>query len=135
MRLCPSLTLDQRNMAIGMLTAGMKNKEIARHFQVSESTISRLRTKFHQTDSVKDLPRTGRPRKTTRREYNCIVTSSRRDRFLSCAKIADLVRNAPETMISAKIVRRRLCCARLRSRRPYVGRVPLTVGHKHARLN
>ena len=37
-------------------------------------------------------------------------------------------------LISAKTVRRRLRCARLRSRRPYVG-VPLTVGHKHARLN
>ena len=62
------------------------------------------------------------------------MTSSRRDRFLSGAKIAGFVRNATGTRISAKTVRRRLRCARLRSRRPYVG-VPLTVGHKHARLN
>ena len=121
-------------MAIGMLTAGMRNREVASHFKVSESIISRLSTKFRQTGSVKDLPRTGRPRKTTRREGNYIVTSSRRDIFLSGAKIAGLVRNATGTRISAKTVRRRLRCARLRSRRPYVG-VPLTVGHKLARLN
>ena len=102
----PGLTLDQRNMTIGISTAGMKNKEIVRHFQVSKSSISRLRTKFRQTGSVNDLPRTGRPRKTTRREDNYIVTSSRRDRFLSGAKIAGLVRNATGTRISAKTVRR-----------------------------
>lgn len=130
----PGMTLDQRNMAIGMLTAGRKNKDVARHFQVSESSISRLRAKFRQTGSVKDRPRTGRPRKTTGREDNYMVTSSRRDRFLSGTKIACLVRNATGTRICNKTVQRRLRSARLRSRRPYVG-VPLTVGHKRARLN
>lgn len=130
----PGLTLDQRNVAIGMLTAGMRNKDVARHFHVNESTISRLRTKFRQTGSVKDRPRAGRPRKTTRREDNYIVTSSRRNRFLSAPKIAGLVRNATGTRICAKTVQRRLHSARLRSRRPYVG-VPLTAGHRRARLN
>ena len=70
----PDLTLDQRYMAIGMLTAGMRNKEVASHSQVSENTISHLSTKFRQTGSVKDVPRTGRPRKMTRREDNYILT-------------------------------------------------------------
>ena len=38
----PGLPLDQRNMAIGMLTGGMMVKEVAQHFSVSESAISRL---------------------------------------------------------------------------------------------
>ena len=38
----PGLSLDQRNMAIGMLTGGMMVKEVAQHFNVSESAISRL---------------------------------------------------------------------------------------------
>ena len=54
----PGLTLDQRNMAIEMLVAGMRNKEVAGHFQVSQSTISRLSTKFRQTGSVNDILRT-----------------------------------------------------------------------------
>lgn len=130
----PGLTLDQRNVAIGMLTAGMMVKQVAQHFQVSESAISRLRTKFQQTGSVKDRPRSGRPRKTSRREDNYIVTSSRRDRFLSSTKLAGLVRNATGTRICARTVRNRLRAARLRARRPYVG-VPLTIRHRQARLN
>ena len=93
----PGLTLDLRNMTIGMLTIGMKNKEIARQFHVSESSIYRLRTKFRQTAVLKTFhvpaDHVRRPVKRT----NNIVTSSRRDRFPSGAKIAGLVRNATGT--------------------------------------
>ena len=95
----PGLPLDQRNMAIGMLTGGMMVKEVAQHFHVSESAISRLRTKYRQTGTIKDRPRPGRPRKTTQREDNFKVTSSRRNRFLSSTRIAGLLRNATGTRI------------------------------------
>ena len=39
----PGLTLDQRNVAIGMLTGGMMVKDVAQHFRGSESAISRFR--------------------------------------------------------------------------------------------
>ena len=81
-------------------------KDVAQHFHVSESAISRLRTKYRQTDTTKDRPRPGRPRKTTRRDDNFIVTSSRRNRFQSSTRIARLVRNATETRICAKTVRK-----------------------------
>ena len=99
-------------------------KEVAQHFHVSESAISRLRTKYRQTGTIKDRPRPGRPRKTTRREDNFIVTSSRRNRFLSSTRIAGLVRNATGTRICPKTVRNRLRAARLRGRRPYVDARP-----------
>ena len=65
-------------------------KEFAQHFHVSESAISRLRTKYRQTGTIKDRPRPGRPRKTTRRKDSFIVTSSRRNCFLSSTRIAGL---------------------------------------------
>ena len=130
----PGLPLGQRNMAIGMLTGGMMVKDVAQHFHVSESAISRLRTKYRQTGTIKDRTRPGRPRKTTRRGDNFIVTSSRRNRFLSSTRIAGLVRNATGTRICPKTVRNRLRAARLRGRRPYVG-VPLTPANRRIRLN
>ena len=42
----PDLTLDKRKIVIGMLTGGMMNKQIVRHFQACESMISSLRTKI-----------------------------------------------------------------------------------------
>ena len=116
----PGLTLDQRNVAIGMLTGGMWVKEVAQRVRVSESAISRLRAKYRQTGTVKDRLRPGRPRKTTRREDNYIVTSSRRNRFMSSTRIAGLVSNATGIRIYARTVRNRLRAARLR-RHPYVG--------------
>ena len=45
-------TLGMGKIVIGMRTAGMMNKQIFRHFQACESTISSLRTKIRQMDSV-----------------------------------------------------------------------------------
>ncbi len=72
------MKLERRQTAIGMLTAGMKVRHVARHFRVNESTIGRLKRRFNETGRVADRPRTGRPRKTTPREDRFIVTSSRR---------------------------------------------------------
>ena len=81
----PDSMLGKRKIVIGMLTAGMINKQIARHFQACERTIFSLRTNICQMGSAV------RPRKTTRREGIDNATSFRRNRFLSRARIPDLV--------------------------------------------
>ena len=77
-----------------MLLAGMMNKQIARCFQACECTKSSLRTNIRQMGSVENRHHADRPRKTTRREDVDNVTSFRRNRFLSTARIPGLVRNA-----------------------------------------
>ena len=129
----PGMAPDQRQQALGMLTAGMSVKDVSRHFNVHASTISRLRTRYLLTGNVSDRPRSGRPRKTTPREDRYIVTSSRRSRFTSSRKLAQRLRNVTGTRISDMTVRNRLHAARLRARRPYVG-VPLTARHRQARV-
>ena len=96
------LTLDQRNIVIGMLTAGTMKKQIARHFQACECTISSLRTKSSQTGSIKNRYHPDRPRKTTRREDINNVTSSRRNRFLNSTLIPGFVRKATGTRKTAR---------------------------------
>ena len=53
----PGMMFEQRERAIGMLTAGMSARDVARHFQRHESTISRLLNRFQQTGNVADRPR------------------------------------------------------------------------------
>ena len=60
----PGLTLEKRNVAIGMIIRGMMVKEVAQHFRVSESAISNLRTKYSQTGTAKDRLSSDRSRKT-----------------------------------------------------------------------
>ena len=121
----PGMMFEQRERAIGMLTAGMLARDVARHFQRHESTISRLLNRFQQTGNLVDRPRAGRPLKTTLREDRFLTTSSRCNMFLSSRKLGRLLRNATGTRICNRTVRNRLHATRLKACRPYVG-IPLT---------
>ena len=119
------MTFEQRDRAIGILTAGMSARDIARHFQRHESTISRQLNRFQQSGKVANRPKSGRPRKTTLREDRFLTTSSRRNRFLSSRKLNRLLRNATGIRVCDRTVRNRLHAARLKACRPYVG-IPQT---------
>ena len=54
--------------ALGRLEAGIQPQDIANQFNVHRSTIVRLGQRYRATGSVKDLPRSGRPKVTTQRE-------------------------------------------------------------------
>ena len=121
----PGMMFEQRERAIGMLTAGMSARDVAWHFQRYKSTISRLLNRFRQTGNVAHRPRSGRPRKTTPREDRFLPTSSQRNRFLSTRKLGRLLRNATGTRVCDRTVRNRLHADRFKACRPYVG-IPLT---------
>ena len=116
------MTFEQRGRAIGMLTAGMSARDVARHFQCHGSTISRLLNRFQQTRNVMDRPRSGRPCKIMPREDCFLTTSSQRNRFRFSRKLRlRLLRNATDTRFCDRKVRNRLHAARLQWCRPYVG--------------
>ena len=119
------MTFEQRERAIGMLTAGTSARDVARHFQRHESTISRLLNRFQQTGNVADRPRSSRQRKTMPRGDCFLTTSFRRNIFLSSRKLSRLLRNATGTRVCDRTVMNRLDAARLKACRPYVG-IPLT---------
>ena len=80
------------------------------------------------------LPTSRRPKKTTQLEVLYLVTSSRRNRFLTSTTLAACLQASTGTRVSFGTFRNRLRAAALKSRRPLVG-VPLTHHHRRARLN
>ena len=56
----PGLSIDDRNIALGLLEGGVPVLDVARRFGCHERTIYRLQSRFRHTGSVKDLPRSGR---------------------------------------------------------------------------
>jgi IS30 family transposase len=58
----------QRGKIIGMHTTGMPFKVIGRQIGYHYTVVSRLVRKHTQTNNVKDLPRSGRPRVTSDRD-------------------------------------------------------------------
>ena len=93
---------EQRKKAIGMLTAGMLARDVARHYQRHESTISQLLKRFQQTGNVADQSRSGRAGNTMPWEDRFLTASSGRSRFLSSRK------NATGTRVCDRTVRSRL---------------------------
>jgi transposase len=61
----PWLQQNFKDQAIGMLAAGVPQGCVARHFGVSQSTISRLSERHRLTGMTRDRPRPGQPRVTT----------------------------------------------------------------------
>ena len=95
----PGMTFEQRERAISMLTAGMSARDVARHFQPHESTISRLLNRFQQTGNVADRPRSGRLRKTTPQEDRLSRLHLDAEDFFSGRNLGRLLRNATGTRV------------------------------------
>ena len=124
----PRLTDTQRNQAIGMLRS-MSVNEVAQFFNCHRTTISKLKSRVQRTGSVKDMPRTGRPRVTSAADDRLIQTTHLRNRFKTASSTA---REWPGDL-SRKTVSRRLKAVGLLCRRP-AKKSRLIDRHKRARL-
>ena len=121
-----------RNRALGMLQAGMTMTRVARQIGASTSVIHRLHSRFAQTNSAADRPRSGRPRCTTPAEDRYLRTSALRTRSISGGQLQARLLNTG-TRVSAQTVRNMLRAVGLRARRPYVG-VVMTPRHRQVMM-
>jgi hypothetical protein len=71
------LTIAERWQAIGMSNTGMSSRNIAVQFNVNHTVIGRLIQRYHQTGTVNDRPRSGRPRLTFPREDRLLTRRTR----------------------------------------------------------
>ncbi|GFR70124.1 transposable element Tc1 transposase [Elysia marginata] len=88
---------------------------------VNRTTIFRLRQRLHETDTVSDQSRSGRPRRTTQRQDRNLVQNHMNNRFLSASASSHQTKGRNNQRISANTVRRNLSTSGLRARRPYIG--------------
>ena len=131
---CRHLPNDARLCAIGMLEAGMRQDEVARHtcMGVSQSVISRLQTRLEQTNSTLDQRRSGFLRSTSQAQDRFLSTSALRSQSVSAEQLRKCL-SRTGTRVSVQTVRNRLHSAGPRARRPYVG-VQHSQRHRQARI-
>lgn len=82
------LTEEQRGTIIGLHKAGWSYGRIAAFIPCGKSTVKDTVKKKEKTGSVKNLPRSGRPRVTTPSQDKYMRVSSLRDRFKPAREIA-----------------------------------------------
>ncbi|GFS00477.1 transposable element Tc1 transposase [Elysia marginata] len=115
-----------RHQALGLLQAGLPISEVSLRMNVNRTTIFRLRQSLHETDTVSDRPRSGRPRCTTQRQDRNLVRNHINNRFLSASASSRQTRGRNNQRRNT--VSRRLSTTGLRARRPYIGPI-LTQRH------
>lgn len=122
-----------RARALGQLEAGMKQRDVAARFGVSQSAIAKLKKRFRDTGDVKDKPRSGRPRVTTPQTDRYISNSVLRNRRVSARTMQSRVWARDGRRISCDTIWRRLHQANLKARK--AARKPLmTALHRRNRL-
>ena len=129
----PRLSEQQRFAVLGLVEAGVNQRVIAGRFNVHESTITRLIRRYRTTGSVKDRPRTGQPRVTTRRQDAFIRQRHLRDRFTTSVATSRDVVGRHGRRVHPRTVRRRLRERGILCRRPLKG-VILTQRHRRNRV-
>jgi transposase len=127
------MSLHDRSRAIGLLQAGVGQRDVARRLGRRQATINQLWLKFQQTGSVEDRPRQSRGRVTSRRQDTNIRVQHLRNRFRQATKTASTTIGTHGRPVCAETVRRRLKDHGIRCRRPYGG-IVLTPRHRQARL-
>jgi transposase len=121
----------QRWQIIGMHTTGMSFKAIGRPMGYHYTVVRRLVRKHTQTNNVKDLPRSDRPRVTSDRDDRAFHRLVRRMPFATSPVLKQ--HWLPNRRLSTRTVRNRLKSAGLKSRRVIKGPL-LADRHRRTRL-
>lgn len=103
---------------IGMWRVGRKQKDIAAHLRMVQSTVSRIIQRYRTKNHVRPGVSTGRPPKTSGCENRMLYAMCRNRRTLSASALKDWWNPRIEQRVSRQIVNRRLLSRGLRSRRP-----------------
>ena len=121
----------QRWQLIGIHATWMSFKAVGRQMSYHYTVVSRLVIKHTQTNNVKDLPRSGRPRVASDRDHRALQRLVRRMPFTTSP--VHKQHWLPNIRLSTRTVRNRLKSAVLKSRR--VIKLPLLADrHRRSRF-
>src|SRR5579863_2793580 len=99
---------EKRGQVLVLCQEGCSWREIAKKLGIGRSTVSDALRRHAATGKNCDRERSGRPKVTSKREDDYIVTKSKRNRTLTAREIALKLNQTRKYPISVTILKRRL---------------------------
>jgi len=119
---------DIQKAQIVALAPGFSHAEIGTQLNIQRPTITKFLQRFKSRDSIENLPRPGRPRKTSETRDRWIVRNAESETRVPLKKLKNIL----NIDLSEQTIRRRLREAGIRKWRA-VKRPLLTKAHAHER--
>lgn len=110
------LTVEQRERVLVYSEFGWSQVKISKRMKISRCCVQNTLKRFRQSGSHKTLKRTGRPKKTNRRQDMMIKRISLSDRKLTAPKITSIYNSSNDVPIGVSTVKNRLKKAGLNGR-------------------
>ena len=95
-----------KQLVVDLKREGHRNCDIQRLLKISESTIRSIWKKFISTGNIENMPRSGRPRKMTKRAESRLLRLVRKNRQLPLRDITNDFNEGGEVQVHHKTVQR-----------------------------
>ncbi len=109
-----NFSVEVRSTVVTLSEEGYSQRAIAARLKVSLCAVQNILTKKEETGSVRDKPRSGRPKQTSSREDRLLVRLSLNNRRASSKQLKRELQDASGCSVSTGTVRRRLLHAGLK---------------------
>jgi transposase len=110
-----SLSVDMRKLIIDKFQSGERQSDIAKQLNLNRSVISKTISLYNQRRSLVNVPKSGKPRKTTRITDRKIGMLSKQNPFWDAVKIKKKI---PNVSLSVRSISRPLNEIGLYGRKP-----------------
>ena len=107
-------SMETRTRVVVLVEQGQSRREVGRQLGLNVKTVCAIVKKHQETGFVKDNKRSGRPKKTTKRQGRILIRTSLVDRRLTSPELRAKLDMDHGVSISASTVRSRLYAAGLR---------------------
>lgn len=83
----PRISTEVRKKIIEDFQLNMSQRNLARNYNISLCAVQKLIKRYKLTGKVDDLPKSGRPPKTTMREQRCLIIDAKKDPYLTARQL------------------------------------------------